>query len=223
MRFLFAYRLRPALLAGAVLALSPAFAGALENPIPYAEAWRTTRSSGPALAPVAQANAAARPSASASDPTPARKATAPSPSRRVWASPVAGLSGYRQPAILPTDCRLVSSARRDCTIPGGTFGRYRITATGKSRPYGRRPRQQLTIIAANRNCAQVADARPWGEGQRAITAVCELSILSDTPVLISIIYADADALKEPGGPAVVIEAVAWTGVLDMRDASAPPR
>jgi len=117
----------------------------------------------------------------------------------------------------------VNAARRDCTIPPHTFGQYRIVATGKSTPYGGRARQQLTIIVANRNCAQVIDVRPWADGQRTITAVCELAILSDAPVFVSIVYADVDALKEVTGPAVVIEPVAWSGVLGMRDASPPIR
>lgn len=103
-----------------------------------------------------------------------------------------------------------------------TAGRYVIRASGTSMPVGAKPRQQLTIIVANRNCAQTIDYTSWTGGSRTIRAICDVTILSDTPVLVSVVYADIQALKVASGPEVVFERVRWDGVLQMRDASPKP-
>jgi len=132
-----------------------------------------------------------------------------------------GLPGYTHPEVPPQACHLVNAGRRDCVIPGRSAGRYRIEASGASMPIGAHPRQQLTIIVNGRNCTQKLDLTAWTGKTRKITAACEVAILSDAPVLVSVVYADLQALKEARGPDVRFERIPWTGVLEMRDASAP--
>lgn len=132
-----------------------------------------------------------------------------------------GLTGYTHPEVTPQSCHLVNAGRRDCLIPGRTAGRYRIAATGASMAIGAHPRQQLTIIVSGRICTQKLDLTAWSGRTREIAAVCEVAILSDAPVLVSVVYADLQALKVATGPEVRFERMPWSGVLEMRDASAP--
>lgn len=132
-----------------------------------------------------------------------------------------GLPSYGHPEIDLRACHLINAGRRDCVIPGRTAGRYRISASGSSMAIGARPRQQLTIIVNGRYCAQKIDVTSWSGKPRTIRAVCEVAILTDAPVLVSVVYADLQALKEARGPEVRFERIAWTGVLEMRDATDP--
>jgi hypothetical protein len=132
-----------------------------------------------------------------------------------------GLSSYSHPDVPQQACHLVNAGRRDCLIPGRTAGRYRITAQGASMAIGAHPRQQLTIIVGGRICTQKLDLTAWSGRTRAIGAVCEVAILTDTPVLVSTVYADLQALKQATGPEIRFERIRWSGVLEMRDATAP--
>jgi hypothetical protein len=129
------------------------------------------------------------------------------------------LPGYGHPDIGPEWCRLRNSGRKDCVIPGMTIGRYVIRASGTSMPMGPKARQQLTIIVANRNCAQVKDFTPWSGAPRTLTTECEISVMSDKPVMINVVYADTQALKTASGPVVTIERLPWDGVLAARQTS----
>lgn len=103
-----------------------------------------------------------------------------------------------------------------------TAGRYVIRAAGSSMAIGAKPRQQLTLVVDNRNCAQTLDVTGWSGAARTIRAACEITVLSDAPTVVSIVYADLQALKAAGGPQVTIERLRWGGVLGMREV-APPR
>ena len=100
-----------------------------------------------------------------------------------------------------------------------TAGNYVISATGTSVAIGKSPRQQITIIVNGRVCAQKINTRAWSENSNTIRAVCEVMILSGSPVLVSAVYADVQALKEARGPELSIERQQWAGVLNMRDAT----
>lgn len=178
----------------------------------------------PAPAPAPRAPAVqARPSAvPAPAPAPAPRAVAPAP--RVVTPPaiaLSGLPGYRHPEIPISTCKLVNAGRRDCVIPAMTAGRYVIKAAGSSMPIGAKPRQQLTIVVDNRNCSQAFDASSWSGSTRTIRTMCEITVLSDAPTLISIVYADLQALKTATGPEVTIERLRWSGVMQMREVPQP--
>jgi hypothetical protein len=115
--------------------------------------------------------------------------------------------------------KLINFGRKDCTIPSMTAGNYVISATGTSVAIGKSPRQQITIIVNGRVCAQKINTRAWSENSNTIRAVCEVMILSGSPVLVSAVYADVQALKEARGPELSIERQQWAGVLNMRDAT----
>lgn len=142
------------------------------------------------------------------------------PATPAWLS---GLPGYKHPEVTTSACKLVNSGRRDCVIPGMTAGRYLIRASGASMPVGAAPRQQLTIVVDNRNCAQAFDATVWTGKVRTITTTCEITILSDLPTVVSIVYADLQALKAAGGPEVTFQRLRWSGVLQMREVPPPRR
>lgn len=198
---------RRVLIAGGITFLGVGGLAAAQDrngPTPYEKAWPSAVSAAPAVR--------------AKEGTTQPPAGKVSPSGgRAWAPAIAGLTGYSHPAVGATHCRLINSGRRDCVIPAKTNGAYVIRATGRSMAMGARPRQQLTIIVANRNCAQVINFKAWSGSTRPITASCEVSVLSDMPVLVSVVYADSQALKEASGPDVVFEPVRWSGVVEMRD------
>lgn len=137
---------------------------------------------------------------------------------------LSGLPGYRHPEVPTSTCKLVNAGRRDCVIPGMTAGRYVIEAAGSSMPIGAKPRQQLTIIVDNQKCSQAFDASSWSGATRTIRTTCEITVLSDTPTVISIVYADLQALKAATGPEVSIQRLRWSGVMQMREVTpTPPR
>jgi hypothetical protein len=196
-----------ALVAAAALAFAGAASGQTPaGPRPYNQAFPAPKPAKPAPP---QTVSAAKP------PAPARVSNTPPD------VPLRGLQQYRHPAIPASACRLVNAGRKDCVIPAMTAGRYLIQATGSSMSMGPKARQQLTIIVANRACAKIANFTPWTGTTRGVTATCEVSILSDEPVVISIVYADSQALKVASGPAVIIERGRWNGVLEMREIPPP--
>ena len=196
---------RTMLIAGGVTLLGVSLAAAQDRsgPTPYEKAWP---------------GAVSAPGAPAKEGTTQLPAGKVSPVRSGTRAPaIAGLAGYSHPDIGAPQCRLINAGRRDCVIPAKTSGAYVIRATGRSMAMGARPRQQLTIIVANRNCAQTMNIKAWSGSTRPLTASCEVSVLSDTPVLVSVVYADFQALKEASGPEVVFSPVRWSGVVEMRD------
>jgi hypothetical protein len=205
-----------AFLAAILILAPPAVAMAQAGP-PRAPATAAPRSQAtpPPRPPAPRVPSAAAPTGGPPAPTAARAA---------WPVPavaLAGLSGYSHPEVPQQACRLVNAGRRDCWIPGRTAGRYRIAASGVSMAVGARPRQQLTIIVGGQICAQKLDVTSWSGKPREIIAACEVAILTDAPVQVSVVYADLQALKEARGPTVEFDRMQWTGVLNLRDATAP--
>jgi hypothetical protein len=133
-------------------------------------------------------------------------AVPPAPPPRLFA-------GYSQPAIPPAACRFVSAGEVDCQMPGMIVGRYVIEAAGASTAQAAGAAQALQIVVGDQVCGVGRDTEPWSSGSRTFRFDCAVTLLSDQPVAVRVLYADEKAVKDPKGPAVKIEALSWNGVL----------
>jgi hypothetical protein len=122
-------------------------------------------------------------------------------------------AGYAQPAIPLTACKAVSPAEAQCEVPAMTAGRYLIEAAGTSSAPAVGANQALQIEVAGRPCGLGRNSAGWKTGSRTFRLDCEVTLLTDTPVAVKVIYADAQATKDPKGPVVTIRPLPWTGVL----------
>jgi len=128
-------------------------------------------------------------------------------------APPRAFAGYAQPAIAPSACKMISIAQTQCEIPPMTAGRYLIEAAGTSSAPAAGANQALEIDVAGRRCGVGRDSVAWKSGPRTFRLDCEVTLLTDTPLTVKVIYADAAATKDPKGPAVTIRPLPWTGVL----------
>jgi hypothetical protein len=159
---------------------------------------------------------------SAQTATPAARPAAPPPAAP--AAPAAPLGpprafqGYAQPDIGKPYCRTVNPGQTTCTLPAMTAGRYLVKASGTSTAQGAGAAQQLTILVGNRTCGPATrkptTTTPWTTGAKTIRLNCEILVLTDRPLAVSAIYADAKATKASAGPVLTIERLPWEGVLD---------
>lgn len=140
--------------------------------------------------------------------------------------PPRAYQGYAQPDIGPTYCRVIAPGQTTCTLPAMTAGRYLIKASGTSTAQGAGAAQQLTIVVGSRACGPAtrkpaATGPQWTTGPKTIRLNCEVLILTDRPLPVSAVYADAKATKAPGGPTLTLERLPWEGVLDVTPAPTP--
>jgi hypothetical protein len=143
--------------------------------------------------------------------------TMPGLANAATATPVGPLprafTGYNQPTIPATACRSLGPTEAKCVIPAMTAGRYLIEATGTSTSQGADAIQALEIDIGGRQCGVGKNAAPWPSGARIFRLNCEVSLLSDSPVVVRVVYADAKAVKDPRGPTLAIQPLPWNGVL----------
>jgi hypothetical protein len=135
--------------------------------------------------------------------------------------PPRAFPGYGQPEIITaTACRAVTQAQTTCTIPPMTAGRYRARATGTSTSQGEGAVQALSIQIGTRTCGRIDNKTPWPSGPRTVRLDCEMAVLTDQALAVTVNYADAKAAKDPRGPTLVLERLPWDGVLEAQ-VSAP--
>jgi hypothetical protein len=127
-------------------------------------------------------------------------------------------AGYSQPDITPGLCKTLNDHAVQCTIPEMTVGRYLVQASGTSTPSATDAAQQLTIVVGDSSCgsatfrgtekipAKVGAAHP-------LKFSCITTVMSDQPVVVTVIYADNKATKDPKGPTLSLRKVPWGGVL----------
>jgi len=132
--------------------------------------------------------------------------------------PPRAFQGYSQPDIGKPYCRSVNAGQTTCTLPAMTAGRYLVKASGTSTAQGVGAAQQLTILIGNRTCGPAtrkpSTTAPWTAGAKTIRLNCEILVLTDRPLAVSAIYADAKATKAAAGPTLTVERMPWEGVLD---------
>jgi hypothetical protein len=129
------------------------------------------------------------------------------------AAPPRAFAGYSQPAIPPSACKTLGATETQCVIPAMTAGRYMIEAAGTSTSQGVGANQVLEIDVGGGQCGVGRDSGAWTSGPRTFRLDCEVSLLADAPVTVRVIYADAQAVKDPKGPTVTFKPLPWTGVL----------
>jgi hypothetical protein len=126
-------------------------------------------------------------------------------------------ASYSQPDITPGLCRTVSPNQTDCIIPAMSAGVYLIEAAGTSTATSAEARQQLTLIAGSRICGEYVTqpnpAKPWATGARTFRANCQITVVTDKPLTVSVRYADLNATKDPKGPLVKVSRLPWDGVV----------
>jgi hypothetical protein len=158
---------------------------------------------------LAAAVLAASATAAASAPT--------SPGALVGPPKVFRAAGYSQPELGPTACKAVSAAEVQCVVPAMTAGAYLVRASASSTAQAPDAAQQITIVAGDQSCTSTRKpdaATPWAVGSaRTFQSACVFTFLTDTPLVIAVIYLDAKAAKDPKGPQVTITRASWTGVL----------
>jgi hypothetical protein len=127
-------------------------------------------------------------------------------------------AGYSQPAITASMCKVVNPAQTQCLVPAMTAGRYLIEAAGTSTAQDGKARQALEIAVGDTVCglASPANPAPWSSGARTFRVDCEVTLLTDAPVVVRVIYTDAHAVKDPVGPTLSMRPLSWQGVLGAR-------
>jgi hypothetical protein len=126
-------------------------------------------------------------------------------------------AGYSQPDITPGYCKTINATEAACSIPAMTAGAYLVTAEGTSTATAEGAAQRLVIVAGDQSCAvtRTSDAKaPWPVGSpRSVKGGCYITIVSDTPVNIAVVYADEKATKDAKGPVLAVRRAPWPGVL----------
>jgi hypothetical protein len=124
-------------------------------------------------------------------------------------------AGYSEPEIGPASCKAVNASETQCAVPAMTAGRYLIRAAGASTAQSPDAAQELRIVVGDQVCTAVrnpAVATPWAVGtKRTFYSGCLVTILTDTPIAITALYADAKATKDPQGPQLTVLRQPWPG------------
>jgi hypothetical protein len=130
-------------------------------------------------------------------------------------------AGYYQPQISPAMCVAIDAGQTKCTLPAMTAGRYYAEASDDSTATADGAAQRIVIVAGNddRVCQATRSSdpkAPWAVGARqSLKAGCLITVVSDGPMDIRAIYADAKATRDPKGPSLTLRPVPWTGAMDV--------
>jgi hypothetical protein len=127
-------------------------------------------------------------------------------------------AGYAQPAIPASACKHVNPAETQCALPAMTAGRYFAGAAAVSTAVADGAEQRITFIVGDQHCTATypPDPKaPWAVGaQRKFYAGCIFTIVTDTPIVVTAVYFDAKATKDPAGPILTVTPEPWTGALN---------
>jgi hypothetical protein len=130
-------------------------------------------------------------------------------------------AGYYQPQVTAAMCAKVDATQTKCTLPAMTAGRYYAEASDDSTATADGAAQRLVIVAGNddRVCQVTRGASaqtPWAVGaKQSLKAGCLVTVVSDGPMPITAVYADAKATKNPAGPSLTLRPVPWTGAIEV--------
>ena len=135
-------------------------------------------------------------------------------------------AGYSQPDITPGFCKNIDASRTQCTLPAMTAGRYLIAVAGTSTATAADAAQQIVILVGDpavdptgvQSCTSTRRPdpnAPWAVGaKRTFTSACVVTVITDTPLPITAIYADSKATKDPKGPLLSVSRRPWGGALE---------
>jgi hypothetical protein len=128
--------------------------------------------------------------------------------------PMAGMDGYSHPDIGPDQCKTVNASQAQCVIPAKSAGRYLIVAAGTSTANAEGATQTIQIGGVGWTCGQAAVLKtPWSSGKRTFARTCVVTVLSDNPVPVVVVYGDTNATKDPKGPTLALRRIPWDGVI----------
>jgi hypothetical protein len=148
----------------------------------------------------------------------AQAATPPAPQPIPTPPRVFTMAGYTEPVIPASSCKVVSATETQCLIPAMTAGRYLADATGVSTATADGAGREIAIVAGDHHCTLTYTAdpkKPWAVGQKhAFHVGCVFSIVTDTAMTITVVYADGKATKDPAGPQLTVTPQPWAGVLN---------
>lgn len=121
-------------------------------------------------------------------------------------------SGYSEPEI--TDCRTTTPLMRECTVPAMTAGRYLIEAVADATATGANATQTLRIMLGGANCVGTSPAAFTGKA--GLHLGCEVTFLTDRPIVVSAVYATQNGTPDPKGPQMAFHRVPWNGIVQAR-------
>ncbi len=143
-------------------------------------------------------------------------ATGPVLAQSPASAPMPGFPAYNHPNIGPGDCRVLNPNQAQCTIPAKTAGRYLVDGAGTSTATGSGALQEIIIGGKTWQCAQATNHAAWSSGPRTFHVQCVINVLTEEPLVVSMLYRDANATKDPKGPVLTIASIPWNGILDVR-------
>jgi hypothetical protein len=133
-------------------------------------------------------------------------------------------AGYSEPDITPGFCHNIDVSHTQCTIPAMTAGRYVVAASGASTATAADAVQEIIIGVGAQPCNTSTRApdpkNPWAVGtRRTFVAACIVTIVTDAPLTVTAVYADAKATKDPKGPLLSVSREPWPGFISTQPAS----
>ena len=120
--------------------------------------------------------------------------------------------GYSEPEI--ADCRSPTPLLRECTVPAMTAGRYLIEAAADATAGGANATQVLAIKIGGGNC--IATNPAAFTGKAGLHLGCEVTFLTDRPIVVSAAYAVQNGTADPKGPQMAFHRLPWNGIVQAR-------
>jgi hypothetical protein len=120
--------------------------------------------------------------------------------------------GYSEPEI--GDCRAPTPLMRECTVPAMTAGRYLIEAAANATATGANATQTLQIKLGGGDCISTNPAAFTGKA--GLHLGCEVTFLTDRPIVVSAVYAVQNGTADPKGPQMAFHRLPWNGIVQAR-------
>ncbi len=132
-------------------------------------------------------------------------------------------AGYSEPEI--ADCQTKTPLMRECVVPAMTAGRYLIEVVADATASAADATQTLPIRLGGAQCVG-SNPAPF-KGAAGLHLGCQVTFLTDGPIVVSAIYAVQHGTPDPKGPRMVFHRLPWNGIvqaqgLGFKARSAPP-
>ncbi len=147
----------------------------------------------------------------------------PEPAPPTAAAPVITVphayAGYSEPEI--TDCQTPTPLMRQCAVPAMTAGRYLIEVVADATASGAKATQALQIRLGAVPCATTSPA-PFTD-KAGLHVGCEVTFLTDQPIMVSAVYAVQNGAPDPKGPRMALHRLPWSGIVQAQPIAFRPR
>jgi hypothetical protein len=128
-------------------------------------------------------------------------------------------SGYSEPEI--ADCQTPTPLMRQCTVPAMTAGRYLIEVVADATASGPNATQAVQIKLGAAACATTSPAA--FKDKAGLHVGCEVTFLTDKPIVVAAIYAVQNGTPDPKGPRMAFHRVPWNGIVQAQPIAFKPR